>query len=476
MRPCLALSIVAQFLSMIAGTLTVAGEPPAAPSVAAVRTQAVDRSVHRVHVEPAEARMPSGADVLSCSPLWDLPSDAISVIGGPSLSLQMALYVTLTSNPDLNLLRLGNPTTPSVESVEVARHFPTTLNPTLWIDYRPMILIPFQPFGGPGGAARQGPYYHWGQQYVYLSLRQPIELGHQTTHRYHIAQAAYDQQRWTVVQAELRALVQTYRFFQTAAYRREKFKVARELAEFNEKILTSLQNRLEANLVPPADVILARVESRASRQLAKAAQQDYIIALADLRSQIGIADSAGAAEPIDEFALPPCIPPVTEQELIEIALQNRPDIHAARSVVAGTKAAENLAWADRIPSPIIGPQYETDEAGLQYIGFAIASPARSSAPSTRPMKPACNTSGSSTSRPFLSGTMGARCNASARPSIAARIRPCSRPSNGWLPRSGQAPSGGTGRSVWSIKLEDCPRAWLASRQTWKTSSSRDRPT
>src|SRR5271165_3274195 len=304
MRPCLALSIVAQFLSMIAGTLAVAGEPPAAPSVAPVQTHAVDRSLRRVQAEPAEIGMPLGASVLSCSPLWDVSSEAISVIGGPSISLQMALYGTLTGNPDLNLLRLGTPTTPSAESVEAARHFPTTLNPTLWMDYRPIILIPPEPFGGPGGAARQGPYYHWGQQYIYLSLRQPIELGHQTTHRYHIAQAAYDQQRWTVVQAELRALVQTYRFFQTAVYRREKFKIAKDLAEFNEKIFTSLQNRLEANLVPPADVILARVESRASRQLAKAAQQNYIIALADLRNQIGITDSTGEAEPSDEFTLP----------------------------------------------------------------------------------------------------------------------------------------------------------------------------
>ena len=143
MRPCLALSIVAQFLSMIAEAPAVAGEPIAAPSVASVRIQAVDRSVRRVQAEPAEIRM-------SCSPLWDVPSDAISVIGGPSISLQMALYRTLTSNPDLNLLRLGNPTTPSAESVEVARHFPSTLNPTLWIDYRPMILIPFKPFGRPG--------------------------------------------------------------------------------------------------------------------------------------------------------------------------------------------------------------------------------------------------------------------------------------------------------------------------------------
>ena len=45
MRPCLALSIVARGLSMIAGVLAVAGEPPAAPAVASVQTQAVDRSL-----------------------------------------------------------------------------------------------------------------------------------------------------------------------------------------------------------------------------------------------------------------------------------------------------------------------------------------------------------------------------------------------------------------------------------------------
>ena len=40
----------------------------------------------------------------------------------------------------------------------------------------------------------------------------------------------------------------------------------------------------------------------------------------------------------------------------------------------GTKAAENLARADRIPTPIVGPQYEIDEAGLQYIGFVYVTP------------------------------------------------------------------------------------------------------
>jgi cobalt-zinc-cadmium efflux system outer membrane protein len=283
------------------------------------------------------------------------------------------LYGTLTSNPDLATLRVGNPTTPSPESVEVARHFPTTLNPTLWCDLRPITLIPPDPFGG-GAARNPHGFYRWGQFYFYLSLRQPVELGHQTTHRYHIAKAAYEQQHWTVLQAELVAIVQAYRFFETAAYRKERLKAARELAEFNDRLLKTLERRLEASQVPAADVVLARVESRATRQLVKAAEQDYITALTDLRNQMGIPESAGTAEPLGEFTLPPFIPPANEQEFVEMALQNRPDIRAAQAAVAGARAAENLARGDQIPTPIVGPQYAMDEAGIQYVGFVYITP------------------------------------------------------------------------------------------------------
>ena len=224
------------------------------------------------------------------------------------------------------------------------------------------------------GTDNSGGFYKFGQFYFYLSLRQPIELGHQTTHRYNIAKAALDQQHWTVVQAELLALVQAYRFFETAAYRRERLRVASELADFNDRLLKTLERRLEANQIPPADVVLARVESQATHQLVKAAQQDYVTALTDLRNQIGIPESAAAAEPLGEFTLPPFIPPVKEQEFVDLALQNRPDILAAQAGVTGTKAAENLARADRIPSPIIGPQYAMDEAGIQYIGLVYITP------------------------------------------------------------------------------------------------------
>jgi cobalt-zinc-cadmium efflux system outer membrane protein len=303
-----------------------------------------------------------------------------SALGGRPISLQAALYGAITSNPDLVTLRQGNALAASAEAVEVARHFPTTLNPTLWIDYRPITLVPKDTFGStsPGGrpVGTQGGFYHFGQDFIYISLRQPIELGHQTTHRFHIAEAAFDQQKWIVVQAELTALVQTYRFFQTAAYRREKYRLAQELANFNDRLLETLRLRVEANQVgvQRADVSLARIESLATRQQVKAARQDYLTALTDLRNQVGIPEQAAAIEPLGEFTLPPYIPPIDEQVMIQEALQSRPDIHAARAQIAGTHSAVSLAKGDRIPTPVIGPQYEMDEAGVQYVGFVFITP------------------------------------------------------------------------------------------------------
>lgn len=325
---------------------------------------------------------PIGAGMTPLSPNGSgLAALSAPPLGGQPIALQAALYGAITSNPDLVTLRQGNALAASAEAVEVARHFPTTLNPTLWMDYRPITLVPNGTFGtsSPGGghtASSGNGFYHFGQDYIYISLRQPIELGHQTTHRYHIAQAAFDQQQWIVVQAELTALVQTYRFFQTAAYRREKYRLAQELAKFNDHLLETLRLRVEANQVgvQRADVSLGRIESLATRQLVKAARQDYLTALTDLRNQIGIPEQAGAVEPLGEFTLPPYIPPVDEQVMIQEALQSRPDIHAARAQIAGTHSAVSLAKGDRIPTPVIGPQYEMDEAGVQYIGFVFITP------------------------------------------------------------------------------------------------------
>ena len=144
---------------------------------------------------------------------------------------------------------------PPRPSAEPSKWLATSRPPSI----RPLVRPPADHADPPRPVRRRrtaGParLLQFGQFYFYLSLRQPVELGHQTTHRYHIAKAAFKQQKWTVIQAELLALIQTYRFFQTAAYRRERLKIARELADFNDRLLKTLERRLEANQVPAADV------------------------------------------------------------------------------------------------------------------------------------------------------------------------------------------------------------------------------
>lgn len=291
-----------------------------------------------------------------------IPAPAPPIVeDGRSISLQAALYGAITGNPDVVTLRNSNIATP--ESVEVARRFPTTLNPTLWVDVRPFVTE-----RDPGHGMNHK------DAFMYFSYRQPLELGHQTTHRYHIAKAAYNQQQWIVVQAEMLAMVQTYRFFQTAAYRREKLRVAEQLADFNDRLLQSLNRRLEANQVQAADVVLAEVENKATRQQVEVARQDYANALTDLHNQIGTPETAGTAQPLGQFVLPNNIPPLDDQSLVRLALQSRPEIHAARAAAAGACAAVKLAKGDRIPTPVVGPLYQRNEQGTQFFGFTYITP------------------------------------------------------------------------------------------------------
>lgn len=351
--------------------------PAPAPRLgASIEARTFDSGVRKTAVQPPLGPVttpPPNVDLTPLATPANLPVTAASDAAGRPISLQSALYGAVTGNPDLVALRQGN--VASAEAVEAAKHFPTTLNPTLWVDYRPLNFTPPDTFGGGGG--RRAPVQHgyqYARNYIYLSWRQPIELKHQTTHRAAIAQAAYDQQQWTVVTAELTSLVQTYRFYQTAVYRREKLRVAKDLADFNDKLLDTFHRRLEANQALPADVAIAEVEAQATRQQYEAAKQDYALALTDLRTSIGLPESAGNLEPRDPFSIPPAIPQVPEDQLIQCALTSRPEIHAARAAVAGAQAAVRLANADRTPTPIIGPEYESDEVLVQYVGFVFICP------------------------------------------------------------------------------------------------------
>lgn len=308
--------------------------------------------------------MRSWAIILSIA-LWGRAAaaepDRSAISPGGTITLQTALEWTLARNPDLIAQRQN--LNVSAAAVQVAQRFPTSLNPTVAVTAQPWV---FQR-GAGGEINRLEPYFT-------LTWQQPIEIGQRTGYREAIAQAGYTQTQWNLVQAELLALVETYRAHQTATYRREKWLSSQRLSRFHAELVETLRRQREANQVGPADVILAEVESHAIEQEVDAARQEYETALAELRRRIGIAEYASSIEPAGELQTPEPPPAQSEESLIATAIASRPEIQAAKAQLVSSRAALSLARADRIPIPSLGPAYEKSETGESFYGIALTSP------------------------------------------------------------------------------------------------------
>ncbi|MEI8374901.1 MAG: TolC family protein [Planctomycetota bacterium] len=277
------------------------------------------------------------------------------------VDLKTAMEWTLERNPDLMAIRQN--TRVSHAAWAVAQQFPTSLNPTVSLDVRPWT---FDKNRGEGSRPLE--------TQVSMSWAQPIELGGRTGFRTEIARAAFTQTQWNLVQAELAALVQTYRLHQTATYRREKWRVAQQLAEFNRQLVKTMERQMQANQVATVDVVLAEVENQSSIQQVEVSRQDYVGTLADLRQQIGIGEYMNCLEPVGLLQLPEETLARDEDNLIRTALESRPEIQAARAQAVGSREAIGLARADRIPIFSAGPVYEKNESGTTFYGLAVSTP------------------------------------------------------------------------------------------------------
>jgi cobalt-zinc-cadmium efflux system outer membrane protein len=315
---------------------------------------------------------PPGSEELLPAPLPPASSALQQPANGPveplpiaspavPVDLRTALEWTLSQNPDLIAIRQNARV--SQAALAVAQRFPTSLNPTVSLDARPWT---FEKNTGQGARRLE--------TQVSASWAQPIEVGGRTGFRTEMARAGFTQTQWNILQAELAALVETYRFHQTATYRREKLRVAQQLADFNRQLVKTVERQMQANQVSPVDVALAEVESQSTEQQKEVARQDYIVALTGLRQQIGIGDYMGSLEPCGLLQLPEGILDQDEDNLICTALENRPEVHAAQAQVAASRAAVCLARAERIPIFSAGPVYEKDESGTSFYGFAVSTP------------------------------------------------------------------------------------------------------
>jgi cobalt-zinc-cadmium efflux system outer membrane protein len=278
------------------------------------------------------------------------------------LTLDDAINTALARNPDLVTLRENEGI--SDAALGVAQTYPW--NPFVQTQYFPTAF-------NKDGSRGPGSGYVW--------LMQTVELAHQQRHREEAAEANLNTVRWNIKQAELLNIAQTERLYFTALFQRDVHELTKSAADLNDELLATMERLFQAGQVPVANVTMARVTARSSRRQADLAEANYQTALLALRQQLVLPPDtpfeldgdlakwewhpAANVTALPENPLQMTIPMDVAAQLVA----NRPDVQAARSDVQTARSNADLANANRVQNVAVGPIYDRDDFGTQFIGF-----------------------------------------------------------------------------------------------------------
>ena len=278
------------------------------------------------------------------------------------MSLDDAVNTALARNPDLVTLRENEGV--SDAALGVAQTYP--FNPFVQTQYFPTAF-------NKDGSRGPGSGYVW--------LMQTVELAHQQRHREEAAEANLNTVRWNIKQAELLNMAQTERLYFTALFQRDVHDLTKAAADLNDELLATLERLFQAGQVPVANVTMARVTARSSRRQADLAEANYQTALLALRQQLVLPPDTPfeLGGDLAKWEWHPAanvvsLPgnPLQMTIPVDVAAQlvaDRPDVQAARSDVQTAHANANLANANRVQNVAVGPIYDRDDFGTQFIGF-----------------------------------------------------------------------------------------------------------
>jgi outer membrane protein TolC len=248
----------------------------------------------------------------------------------------------------------------SQAALEVAQTYP--FNPKLGLDVRPW--------------ARESNGNN-ADVLVAASLLQEIELAGQGSYRERAGAADLDRARHEILQAEILTISEAARRFFTALYRRERRDLEERFAGLKEERLGSVERRFDAGMANAGDVSLAKIEARLAREQAMAALASEDAALKDLAKYVGSPPGTslslvGRLESREWKELAP--PERSGPSQADALLAGRPDVLAAEASLKAASARSDLAAASRVPNVSLGPVYERDEAGTQFLGVEAQIP------------------------------------------------------------------------------------------------------
>jgi cobalt-zinc-cadmium efflux system outer membrane protein len=317
----------------------------------------------------AEVPLPTDAPMPPDAPLPVVDEATQQPAGAVGLTLEEAIETALQNNPSLIALRQDEPV--SRAALRVAGTYPH--DPSVQVT-----VLPESRFdNGETGSVVNS-----------VQIMQTLELAHQPRYRWQTGSAQWNRTRWSIVEAEARSVAETQRRFFAVLYQCKLHELRKALADLNEDLLGILRRRYDAGQASAADVALAEMEARSSRQQAELAETALQSARLDLQVYLGLdgdgpcviagdiedwswlsaeqalTASAGSPEPDAASGQ------IGADEVVGRLAAGRPDVQAARADLEAAVAECKLASASRVPNLEIGPVYERDEDKTVFWGVA----------------------------------------------------------------------------------------------------------
>jgi outer membrane protein, heavy metal efflux system len=160
-------------------------------------------------------------------------------------------------------------------------------------------------------------------------------------------------------------------FFARALAARRKIELAGDAVRLQEELVASAAIKFQTGDISALEQNLADVElgkARRDRMLAEREQREALLSLQEL---IGVKPSADFAVQGELPSETPVIP--DRKELLESAIQQRPDVQSVLAEVQQAKAAMKLAGREAIPSVTVTGFYNRD-TGLNEAGVMLSFP------------------------------------------------------------------------------------------------------
>lgn len=201
-----------------------------------------------------------------------------------------------------------------------------------------------------------------------MSVAQVIEIGGQRRQRVAQASAELDAGRARLLGEERLLAAQVGAAFVEAIRLRELVEVEEANTELARSLFDIARKRFEAGSVPEMDVNLAQVQVGRAEGDLRLARGGYDVARAVLAEIVGL-DPAQSLEPVGELDLPPRSP-ASLSELVDGALQRRPELQAFRATIDATRARIELARREVRPDLAV-EAFRREEGTDRLVGGAV---------------------------------------------------------------------------------------------------------